>query len=230
MEGKNFFGPHPFFKRVFSLVFVPFLVLGALAFMGCPMEGDGGEDLPSLEFLKADSSLVGTWEFTGDYATEAYIITADTIKYGFGSGTEFSSEFEARIYAVQYFTGAKDSGMLYIEYTTKKPQYYSGSYGPAPDYEYTQTGGPFDPPGNFIVIMFHELKTENGKTTIKLANPYNASDTHTAKGSDGSTDVEFIASEVSTLAAAREKFNIDTENDFLYSGWSGVSAQTKINP
>jgi hypothetical protein len=120
--------------------------------------------------------------------------------------------------------------MLYIEYTTKKPQYFSGTYGGPPDYSFIQTGGPFDPPGNFVVVMFHELKTESGTTTIKLANPYSASDTHPAKGTDGTTDVIFTASEVPTLAEAKTKFNIDTENNFLYDGWSGVSAQTKVSP
>jgi hypothetical protein len=120
--------------------------------------------------------------------------------------------------------------MLYIEYTTKKPQYFSGTYGGPPDYSFIQTGGPFDPPGNFVVVMFHELKTESGTTTIKLANPYKSSDTHSAKGTGGVTDVEFIASEVPTLAAAKEKFTIDTESNFFYNGWAGVSAQTKVNP
>jgi hypothetical protein len=73
--------------------------------------------------------------------------------------------------------------------------------------------------------MFHELKA----TTAKLANPYKVSDTHPAKGTDGTTDVTFTASEVSTLAAAKTKFNIDTENEFLSNdGWAGVSSQTKV--
>ncbi|MHB9291811.1 hypothetical protein Holit_00897 [Hollandina sp. SP2] len=193
--------------------------------MGCPTEAN---DPPAPAPLESDSPLIGTWEFTNDYGTDAYRIAVDTVQYGSGSGDGFTSTFEAKLHEVQYFTDEKNSGMLYIEYTTKKPQYNSGSYGPAPDYEYTKTGGPFDPPGNFIVVMFHELNTTNN--TIKLANPYSASDTNPAKGTDGTTDVEFIASEVATLAAAKEKFNIDTESDFLYGGWSGVSAQTKVIP
>ena len=114
--------------------------------------------------------------------------------------------------------------MLYIEYTTKKPQYYSGSYDA--EWNWTQTGGPFDPPGNFIVVMFHDLKTVDGTTTIKLANPYSAADTHPAKGTDGVTDVTFTASEVTTLALAKQKFNIDTESKYV--SWAGVSAQTKV--
>jgi hypothetical protein len=196
--------------RSVSLVLALGLVAVALLLAGCPMEDD---DTASIE---------GTWEFTSDFGTDAYIITADTVKYGSGSGADFVSKFEAKIHEVQYFTDAKDAGMLYIEYTTKKPQYTSGSYGPAPDYEYTQTGGPFDPPGNFVVVMFHELKSN----TVKLANPYNANDTIPAKG-NGGIDVTFIASEVPTLAAAKTKFNVDTESNYLYAGWSGVTAQTR---
>ncbi|MDR0656110.1 MAG: hypothetical protein LBG22_07330 [Treponema sp.] len=210
-------------RRAVSLVLVLGFVAGALLLAGCPMEDD---DLPPLVSLGSDSPLIGTWEFTGSYGTDAYKIAVDTIQYGSGADDAFVSKFEAKIHGVQYFTDEKNSGMLYIEYTTKKPQYFSGTYGPAPDYAYTQTGGPFDPPGNFVVVMFHDLNMTN--KTIKLANPYSASDTNPAKGDD-ETDVEFIASEVPTLAAAREKFNIDTENNFLYAGWSGVTAQTKVD-
>jgi hypothetical protein len=210
-----------YWLRGFPFVLALCLLAGALGLTGCPM--DGGDSSSSAP-LESDSPLIGTWEFTGDYGTEAYRITVDTIQYGSGSGEEFSATFEAKIHEVQYFTDAKDSGMLYIEYTTKKPEYYSGSYDA--DWNYTQTGGPFDPPGNFIVVMFHELKA----TTVKLCNPYKASDTNPAKGTDGVTDVEFTASEVPTLEAAKEKFTIDTENDFLYNGWAGVSAQTKVTP
>jgi hypothetical protein len=182
------------------------------------------KETPTAAPLESDSPLIGTWEFTSDYGTDAYIITADTVKYGSGSGTAFVSNFEAKIHEAQYFTTANDSGMLYIEYTAKKPQYTSGSYDE--NWNYIQTGGPFDPPGDFIVVMFHDLKTVSGTTTIKLANPYKASDTHPAKGTDGS-DVTFTASEVPSLAAAKEKFNVDTESQFLYNGWSGVTAQTK---
>ncbi|MDR1948248.1 MAG: hypothetical protein LBQ38_02545 [Spirochaetaceae bacterium] len=167
--------------------------------------------------------MIGTWEFTGAYGTEAYKITDDTIQYGNGAGTAFVSTFEAKIHEVAYHTGEKDSGILYIEYTTKKPQYYS--YGPAPDY--TQTGGPFDPSGDFTAVLFHELKTAAGVTTIKLCNPYKASDTHEAIGTDGSTTVRFTASEVGSLAAAKQKFTTDTESEYV--AWSGVSAQTRVN-
>jgi hypothetical protein len=222
MAGKHCFGPNPLFQRVWSPVFVLFLVVGALAFMGCPMDDD---DPPLVDPFESDSPLIGTWNLAYSGGSETYIITADTVKYGSGLNESFSSTFEAKIHEVQYFTNDKDAGMLYIEYTTKKPQYTSGSYDE--NWNYTQTGGPFDPPGDFTVVMFHELKA----TTIKLCNPYKASDTNPAKGTDGS-DVTFIASEVPTLAAAKEKFNIDTESQFLgNNGWSGVTAQTKVtNP
>jgi hypothetical protein len=215
-------GKNRAFRLAVSLVLALGLVLGAMAFMGCSID-DG--DPPAPAPLEEDSPLIGTWEYDYGTGVDAYKITADAVKYGSGSGDAFTSTYEAKIHEVQYFTDAKDSGMLYIEYTTKKPQYYSGSYGPEPDYVYTQTGGPFDPPGNFVVVMFHELTA----TTIKLANPYKASDTNPAKGTDGETDVTFIASEVSTLAAAKAKFTIDTESEFLYNGWTGVTAQTKAN-
>jgi hypothetical protein len=221
MIEKNLFGQAPIFKRAFSAVFALFLVLGALVFMGCPMDGDDSSSTIPFESNFAFSPLIGTWEFTGDYGTEAYRITADTIKYGSGSDTTFTSTFEAKIHGVQYFTDEKNSGMLYIEYTSKKPQYYSYAD------DYSTTGGPFDPPGNFIVVMFHDLNTTNN--TVKLANPYSASDSHSGTGTDGST-VTYSASEVATLAAARDKFNIDTESNFLYNGWAGVSAQTKVTP
>jgi hypothetical protein len=222
MAEKNFFGQNPLFKRVFSVAFALFLVLGALAFMGCPTEGD---DPPPPVQLESDSPLVGTWEFTSAGYTDAYKITADTVQYGLNAGNAFTPTFIAKIHEVQYFTDEKTSGMLYIEYTTKKPQYFSGSYATEPPYAFTQTGGPFDPPGNFIVVMFHDLNTTNN--TIKLANPYNTSDTHSGKGNDGS-NVTYIASEVPTLAAAKDKFNIDTESSYV--AWSNVSAQTKVNP
>jgi hypothetical protein len=122
---------------------------------------------------------------------------------------------------VLYFTDAKDSGFIYIEYTSPKPEYTSGSYGGPPDYEYKKTGGPFAPPGNFTVVMFHDLKAK----TIKLCGPYKSSDLHDGIGVDG-TPVQFVASEVGSLAAAKTKFTIDTEADFV--AWSNVSPQTKV--
>jgi hypothetical protein len=224
-RGRNFFGQNLFFKRAFSVTFALFLVLGALGFVGCQMDP---ENIPPPAPLESDSPLIGTWELIyGGGQVEAYRITLDTLQYGSGSGDAFVSTFEAKIHDVQYFTRETDSGMLYIEYTTKKPEYTSGSYDA--EWNYTQTGGPFDPPGNFVVVMFHDLKTTGGTTTIKLANPYKASDTHSAKGTDGVTDVTFIASEVPTLVEAKKKFNIDTESDFLSNnGWAGVSAQTRV--
>jgi hypothetical protein len=139
--------------------------------------------------------------------------------YGSGSGSNFTSTFEAKIHGVQYFTDVKDAGMLYIEYTTKKPQYNSYDSD-----TWALIGGPFEPPGNFTVVMFHDLKTVSGTATTKLANPYRASDIHSGTGTNGST-VTYYASEVSSLDVAKEKFNIDTES--LYVGWIDVSTQTK---
>jgi hypothetical protein len=201
--------------------------LGTAAFVGCDADGDDDPSQPPFVSFESNSPLIGTWELSYGTSIEAYRITADGVKYGSGSGEQFDPNFEARILGARYFTDGKDAGMLYIEYNTaKKPQYYSGSYDE--NWDFTQTGGPFDPPGNFVVVMFHDLKTVDGTTTIKLANPYSASDTHSAKGTDGTTDVTFTASEVPTLPAALDKFNIDTEPDFV--AWSGVSAQTKVNP
>jgi hypothetical protein len=204
-------------RQAVSLVLALGFVIGALSLVGCTVDPDDQHPIASFE---STSPLIGIWEFTGDYGTDAYKITAGAVQYGSGAGDAFVPTFTANIRGVQYFVDEKTSGMLYIEYTATKPQYYSGSYGPPPDYAYTQTGGPFDPPGNFTVVLFHELNSN----TIKLANPYSASDTHPAKGTGG-TDVTFTASEVLTLAAAQEKFNIDTESNYV--AWGGVSAQTR---
>lgn len=200
---------------------VLFAAVSALAFMGCPMEEDNP---PSSTPLESDSPLIGTWELSyGGGGSEVYKIDAQTLQKGSGIGDAFVSSFEAKIHEVQYFTDSKESGMLYIEYTGKKPQYYSYAA------DYSITGGPFAPPGNFTVVMFHDLKTESGTTTIKLADPYRSTDSHTDTGTDGSSVVTYHASEVSTLVAAKDKFNIDTESYFLYSGWDSVSAQTKAD-
>jgi hypothetical protein len=212
MTKKNFFAQCPFFKRAFPLALTLFVVLGALVFTGCPQDGGGGAT--SLAPLASDSPLIGTWEM----AYESYTIAAKTITYNSTMSDDYS--FVATIHGVKYFTGERNSGMLYIEYTSKKPQYFSGTYDN--DWNFTQTGGPFEPPGNFTVVMFHELNTAN--KTAKLANPYNASDTNPAKGDNGA-DVEFIASEVRSLDAATEKFGIDTVQNFV--DWSIVQPQTK---
>jgi hypothetical protein len=193
------------------------LVLGMMALVGCPMDDD---DPPASAPLEEDSPLIGTWEYTSDWGTDAYKIATDAIKYGSGSGDAFTPTFEAKIHEVQYFVDTKVSGMLYIEYTTKKPTYSSYDSG------WQVNGGPFDPPGNFTVVMFSELKIENGITSIKLANPYNAADRHTATGNDDITTVTYYASEVSSLAAAKQKFNIDTVAD--YTDWN-FNAQTKVD-
>jgi hypothetical protein len=212
MTKKNFFAQCPFFKRTFPLALTLFVVLGALVFTGCPQEGGGGAT--SLVSLTSDSPLIGTWEM----AYESYTIAAQTIKYDSTMSDDYS--FEAKIHGVKYFTGERNSGMLYIEYTSKRPKYFS--YGGAPDYP--QTGGPFDPPGNFTVVMFNNLNTSGGTMTIKLANPYNPSDTYTGTGTNGS-QVTYNASEVRSLDAATEKFGIDTVQNFV--DWSNVQPQTK---
>jgi hypothetical protein len=148
MAGKNFFGQNPLFKRAFSVAFALFLVLGALAFMGCPTEGDD----PFVDDHKLNAGLVGTWK---DLTfQDRYEITATTATYiSVYEGTESSDPG-----TIEYISNfSADSGVIIIKYETARTNgrtygavYYrelkteggstsakmgsAGKYEPAPSY------------------------------------------------------------------------------------------------
>ncbi|WP_010255951.1 hypothetical protein [Treponema primitia] len=166
-----------------------------------PVAGSGNS--PAL-----DAKLVGNWRLvygTGN-AAEWYIITSTTIEYGSSdeTGNNYTASWKGTIRDVEKFDNA--SGVIIIEYTSPKPEYYDYDYSNYPDV--TILDGPFDPPGNFQSVWYSQLSD----TTAKICGPYNASEPY--------------GSETTTLAAAKEKFNIDTETDYVLS-WSGVTVQTK---
>jgi hypothetical protein len=115
MAEKNFFGQNPLFKRVFSVAFALFLVLGALAFMGCPTESDDS----FVDDHKLNAGLVGTWKGGGEGWTDTYTITDNTAnekQLGTISHPEgFPGYNNANIAFVYNFS--ETSGCLIIKYT-----------------------------------------------------------------------------------------------------------------
>jgi hypothetical protein len=111
------------FKRAFSLAVALSLVLGALAFMGCPMEGDDS----FIDDHKLNAGLVGIWKASGSYEsgeqtitwTDTYTITNNTDS-GKRLGTishpdGFPPYNNANIAFVYNFS--ETSGCLIIKYT-----------------------------------------------------------------------------------------------------------------
>jgi hypothetical protein len=109
MSEKNFFGQNPLFKRAFSMVFVLFLVLGALAFMGCPMDDD---DSGFVDDHKLNAVLEGTWKDTS--AGDVYEIATGTVIYK----SDYSGEEKGDIEYISNFSA--DSGVIIIKYNTPK--------------------------------------------------------------------------------------------------------------
>jgi hypothetical protein len=122
MTEKNFSGYHPppplcrkqaFFERTFPAVFVLFMVLGALSFTGCPMEGSNA----FVDYHKLNPGLIGTWKISGDGWTDTYQITAGTGKQiGYISHPDgFQPYNDAVIEYVYNFD--ETSGCIIMKYT-----------------------------------------------------------------------------------------------------------------
>jgi hypothetical protein len=196
MAGKHCFGPNPLFQRVWSPVFVLFLVFGALAFMGCPTEeddSDGG--------LGLDSRLKGTWEFEdAGYGGERYIIDDASLTHGSLSGTGANTVF-TKIYAgtiVHAERYTNTAGVIIIEYTTGNKQVWY-SY----DENWNKTPITPQPSGNFYGIYYSSLKTRSdGRLEVKFSNTSDQANNY------GPT-------EAGTLKDAIEKFTVENMNKFI---------------
>jgi hypothetical protein len=201
MSEKNFFGQNPLFKRAFSMVFVLFLVLGALAFMGCPMDDDDSDG-----GIGIDSRLEGIWEFVhSEYGYgDRYVIRGTSLAYSSHSGTGedavWTDTYAGTIVHAERYS--KSAGVIIIEYTEGHKYRWSS---------YTQDAGgnwvstPLDPQpaGNFYGIYYHSLKTrDDGKLEVAFAN------TSDQANNSGPTEAE-------TLEAAIEKFTVENMNKFM---------------
>jgi hypothetical protein len=205
MTGKNFFGQSPLFKRVFSPLFALFLVLGALAFMACPMEEDSGGGGPGL-----DSRLRGTWDFddpgTG-YGGERYIIGNDnslsySSLFGTGAAATPTEHWAGKIVHAESYTNT--AGVIIIEYTQEKKQVWS-SWIEVPIGSNNWVSAPLDPQpaGNFYGIYYSHIKTrDDGKLEVKFSNTSDQANNY------GPTEVE-------TLEDAIKKFTVENMNQLM---------------
>ncbi|MDR0878032.1 MAG: hypothetical protein LBN21_08265 [Treponema sp.] len=70
-------GKSVFAQKILFVFTVVCLAIGALSFVGCPLDPDDGDESDEL-----NSGLIGTWfaDFGGGY-TDTYIVTATTISH-----------------------------------------------------------------------------------------------------------------------------------------------------
>jgi hypothetical protein len=89
MTKKNSFVQCPFFKRTFPLALTLFVVLGALSFTGCPMDGN----YSFVDDHKLNAGLIGTWKASGTYKgeDETDITWTDTYTITAGTGTQIGA-------------------------------------------------------------------------------------------------------------------------------------------
>lgn len=106
-------------KNAFSLFAVLCLVIGALSFTGCPVDGGGSGD------NKLNDGLIGTWVFNYEGGDDTYTITATTVSHitGFGDFTDYSN---ATIEYVYNFSNT--AGCLIIQRHKAGDNKYSAVY------------------------------------------------------------------------------------------------------
>jgi hypothetical protein len=197
-RGRNFFGQSLFFKRAFSVTFALFLVLGALAFVGCQMEGDDDEGGIGL-----DSRLQGTWEFDdAGRGGERYVIDGTSFTYGSLSGTgenvDYTEVYAGTIVHVERYTNT--AGVIIIEYTEEHKQewyFYDEANG------WAKTKLDPQPTGNFYGIYYSSLKArDDGTLEVKFSNTSDSANNY------GPTEAE-------TLEAAIKKFTVENMNKLM---------------
>jgi hypothetical protein len=181
--------------RSVSLVLALGLVAVALLLAGCPMEDDDTTGVPGL-----DDNLKGTWEFSGPYGYERYVITNTELHYYSappGDATEFVENWSGKMVFAEGFTG--ESGIIIIEYIHKQEwsAWKEDSSG-------TWVSTPLDPqpPGNFYGIYYNNLAGGAVGDTVFLSN------TSDQANNFGPTEAE-------TLDSAKAKFTLGNMNKYI---------------
>jgi hypothetical protein len=196
--------------RGFSLVLVLCLVAAlSFSFLGCPMDGDTSTSIPGL-----DDKLIGTWEFTGSYGTERYVINDrnDTFTYGSVYDGTFTESFSGTIVYAESFSDS--AGVIIIKYTEGHKQEWSSWAEDSPgSNNWVETPLNPQPAGNFYGIYYVNLN--DAGTTVFLANTSNLADY-----SYGPTETE-------TLEAAKARFTETNINDYI--DISVGEPQTKVD-
>jgi hypothetical protein len=204
MAGKNFFGQNPLFKWAFSVAFTLFLVLGALAFMGCPTDDGSSEG-----GLGLDAKLEGTWECDdAGYGGERYVIDGTSFTYGSlsGTGTDavYKETYAGTIVHAENFTNS--AGVIIINFTDGHEMVWmdSNSWHQDPPESETWVADPLDPQptGKYFGIYYTHLKNNTGTLEVKFANTTDQANNY------GPTVVD-------TLEKAIEKFTIENMNQLM---------------
>ena len=156
------FFPNRFFSLFAAVLFAAFVLAGC---------DDGSTNDTPVPFT-------GTWTSTYE---DSYTITGTSLSYGYSVE---SPSYSGTIRYVKYFTD--NSGVIIFEYDADGKQVYYDY-----DESYNVTGGPHDPPGNFIATYFKNL----GSTSGDFATAYDMSKPH--------------GCETTTLEAAKATFTLD---------------------
>jgi hypothetical protein len=205
MTGKKFFGQNPLLKRAFSVIFALFLVVGALAFMGCPMEDDSTDGGVGL-----DSRLEGTWEFDdAGYGGERYIIDGTSLTHGSLRGTGADAVFtEIYVGTIVHAESFSNSvGIIIIKFTDGHEYVWvdSSNWHEDPPDSGNWVADPLDPQpiGKYFGIYYtHLKKNDDGKLEVKFVNTTDQANNY------GPTVTE-------TLEAAIERFTIENMNQLM---------------